>query len=160
MPEEHALDRTISPSRYLERTTKAFWLGRRVWFSWNRGKAITKPQDTNSTERHLSDLKQLRCPSGLRGTTQVRVAVEPAAGEKNPTRSTFFMPLLFCFVIVARPMASSSSCTLHRLFSSIFLFFCPLSLLCLCSYVAVRVQSACRDPARQIAPSSSPSSSF
>ena len=70
---------------------------------------LTKPQDTNSTESHHSDLKQLRCPSGLRGTTQVRVAVEPAAGEKNPTRSTGHGGLLFLasfvlLVLVAVPL--------------------------------------------------------
>ena len=69
---------------------------------------MTKPQDTNSTESHHSDLKQLRCPSGLRGTTQVRVAVEPAAGEKIPLVAPFL------FLSSARSMILHTSSPLRR----------------------------------------------
>ena len=70
----------------------------------------------------------------------------------NPTRSTDFIPL-FCSLNDPAHLIASSSCTPDRLpFSCVsLLFFFLLSLLCL-SYVAVRVQSACRGPARQIAP--------
>ena len=121
----------ISPSWYLEwMTIKLFGWVDECGSAGTAGKAMTKPQETNSTESHHSDLKQLRCPSGLRGTTQVRVAGEPAAGEKNPTRSTFFMPLLFCFVIahVRWPLPRPA-----RFIASPFLFYLPLLLLPLSS---------------------------
>ena len=145
----------IFPSRYLEwMTIKLFGWVDECGSAGTAGKAMTKPQDTNSTESHHSDLKQLRCPSGLRGTTQVRVAAEPAAGEKNPTRSTFFMPLLCSLNDPAHLIASSSSCTLHRL----ALFFCYPSSSSSPSLFSAFPTSRCalrgarRGPARQMAP--------
>ena len=115
----------IFPSRYLEwMTIKLFGWVDECGSAGTAGKAMTKPQDTNSTESHHSDLKQLRCPSGLRGTTQVRVV--SAAWVRIPLVAPFLC------------LSSSAlwSCTPHRLFVVVHagsppLFFCipPLLLL-------------------------------